>query len=132
MQAFFDGCVDQVVVFHPLGKQLQAQGKLAPPNAVLVKLFVERHRGTVCWADQYSIAAPKRPLSGAKQSSGFLAMSAVKSGALALPDALDRGVANTARLPGTVVHHGLQLEVARLTLGIGEVPQRAAAFCNGT
>jgi hypothetical protein len=40
-QAFLDACIEQFVVFHPLGQQLQAQGELAPPCAVLVKLLVE-------------------------------------------------------------------------------------------
>ena len=40
-QAFFNPGVEQIVVFHPLGQQLQTQAELATPRAMLVKLLVE-------------------------------------------------------------------------------------------
>ena len=40
-QALFDAGIQQLVVFQPFGQQLQAQRKLTPPCAVLVKLIVE-------------------------------------------------------------------------------------------
>ena len=40
-QALFDPCVEQFVVFHPLGKELQTQPEFTAPRPVLVKLLVE-------------------------------------------------------------------------------------------
>jgi hypothetical protein len=40
-QPLLDGAIEQVVVLQPFGQQLQAQGELAPPGAVLVELLVE-------------------------------------------------------------------------------------------
>ena len=42
-QALFHGGIEQIVALHPFGQKLEAQGKRAPPGAVLVKLFVKRH-----------------------------------------------------------------------------------------
>ena len=40
-QPLFDRGIEQVMVFEPLGQELQAQREFAPPRAVLVELFVE-------------------------------------------------------------------------------------------
>ena len=43
MQPLFHGRVEQVVILHPPGEQLEPQRELASPQAVLVKLIVEGH-----------------------------------------------------------------------------------------
>src|SRR6476620_7535599 len=62
----------------------------------------------------------------------FLATRAVERCALSLPDAADHGAASPAWLAGPSVHHRLELEVARLAVGVGEIAQRAAALLHGT
>src|SRR6185369_12004637 len=36
-----DGAIEKVVVLQPFGQQLEAQGELTPPRAMLVELVVE-------------------------------------------------------------------------------------------
>ena len=55
-------------------------------------------------------------------------MRAEIGGALPLANTFDGGPAHAARLPRPVVDHGLELEVTGLPVGIGEVPQCAAAL----
>ena len=56
MQTLLNGRVKQIMVFHPFGQQLEPQGKLASPCAVLIKLFVKRHVSLLIVTCQYSIA----------------------------------------------------------------------------
>jgi hypothetical protein len=113
--------IEQVVVLQPFGQQFQAQGELAPPGAMLVELLVEGSSHLVpVLRNDYSIG----PFC---HGSAFLAARAEIRCALPLPDH-PWGAAHTTRLARPVVHHGLELEVAGLALGIGEVAQRAAAL----
>lgn len=57
-------------------------------------------------------------------------MQAIESGALSLTNGFNGRAANTAWQAGTVINTGLQLEMTRLALGVGEVSQGAATFHN--
>lgn len=58
-------------------------------------------------------------------------MGAIKSRALALPNAFDRRCAHLARQTGPVIDHGVKLKVTGLSVGIGEIPQGTPAFGHG-
>src|SRR5213595_2096928 len=109
------------MVLQPFGQELQAQGELAPPRAVPIELVVEGS-GHYCNVPERSNIAP---------SSRFLTVRALVRCALALANTFDGRPAHAARLARAVVHHRLELEIARLAARVREVAQRAAAFVDG-
>src|SRR5450830_334733 len=60
----------------------------------------------------------------------FLAVDAIKSRTLTLPQAFYRRCAHFAGQAATVIHHGIELKMTGFAMGIGKIPQGASASCN--